>query len=476
MKYLIATIVLLLLPICSAFSDEKTKVISLNECINIAIHNNPLIFVSEEDKKRALAEYKAANAQRNIAINAEIKSHQYPKVAKSWKFSDWDPIIGYLPGLSEDEKFAYSYARYKYYKKSSNLIDNLSEYYTLGISFGINVGVTLYSEKNNRLVDQAKSGMKLADLQAKKTISDIIYNVKRSYYSYMLSHETVLLQEKLVKYNEDRMRLTEVFYKNAQRQLYDLTKAKYDLSDSQLQLQKAKNAEYAARIDFLRSLGITDTGTDFILEKKDNLPELQYTLEELYKLGDLSYPDIQIARMQKEITKIKVAVEKAGHYPDVSLQLGAAYENGQLDKSIFDSQYWKPTFAAGFVARIPIYSGGMVSARIDSAETEYNKMVYKEKDALTNMQLTLQSNYNTLKELTKQLETTKLLMENSEKNYKIALRTYESGATTMLELNDSNAARINSQLSYLKVRNDYLMTIAKISSIVGLGEDALCKK
>ena len=36
--------------------------------------------VTDEDKKRALAEYRAANAQRNILINAEIKSHQYPKI------------------------------------------------------------------------------------------------------------------------------------------------------------------------------------------------------------------------------------------------------------------------------------------------------------------------------------------------------------------------------------------------------------
>jgi outer membrane protein TolC len=68
------------------------------------------------------------------------------------------------------------------------------------------------------------------------------------------------------------------------------------------------------------------------------------------------------------------------------------------------------------------------------------------------------------------------MMQNSEKNYRVALRSYESGATTMLELNDSSIARINSEYSYLKTKNDYLMTLAKISSIVGLGEDTLCKK
>lgn len=476
MKYLYTTfLIILLLPGYTAYSQEKQKVVSLNECISIAVQNNPALMASDEDKKKALADYRAFNAQRNVFINAEIKSHQYPKAAKTWKYSSLDPYIAYL-GFSDNQKLLYTYARTKQTEKSSNAIDQLSEYYTLGISFGIAAGVSLYNEKNNRLVEQAKSGIKLADLQAKKAMSDVIFNVKKAYYSYMLAQDSVVLQQKLVKYSEDRLKLTEVFYKNAQKQLYDLSKAKYDYSDAQLQLQKAKNAERASRIELLRAMGITDQGTEFVLENKDEIPELQYTLEELIKLGEMNYPDMQIAKMQKEITKIKVAVEKAGHYPQVDLQIGAAYENGQLDRPVFDSGNWKPTFAAGFVAKIPIYSGGMVSARVDSAETEYNKMVYKVKDASVNMQLMIQSNVTTLQELSKQLAMSKLAMENAEKYYKVSLRLYESGSTTMLELHDSNISRVNSEMSYLKTRNDYLMTIAKISSIVGLGEDSLCKK
>jgi hypothetical protein len=49
-------------------------------------------------------------------------------------------------------------------------------------------------------------------------------------------------------------------------------------------------------------------------------------------------------------------------------------------------------------------------------------MVYKEKDALVNMQLMLQNHYATLQELTKQLSMTKLMMDNAEKHYRLSLR------------------------------------------------------
>jgi outer membrane protein TolC len=53
---------------------------------------------------------------------------------------------------------------------------------------------------------------------------------------------------------------------------------------------------------------------------------------------------------------------------------------------------------------------------------------------------------------------------------------YDSGSTTMLDLHDANVSRANAELNYLRTKFDYLMTIAKLSSIVGLGEDSLCKK
>jgi outer membrane protein TolC len=68
------------------------------------------------------------------------------------------------------------------------------------------------------------------------------------------------------------------------------------------------------------------------------------------------------------------------------------------------------------------------------------------------------------------------MLENAEKHILLAKKTYESGAGTQLDLHDANVSLINAKIGYLKTKYDYLMTIARLSSIVGLGEDSLCKK
>ena len=50
MKYLYITIILIvLMPISSGFSQNKSRVVSLNECLTIAIQNNQSI-ISDEDR------------------------------------------------------------------------------------------------------------------------------------------------------------------------------------------------------------------------------------------------------------------------------------------------------------------------------------------------------------------------------------------------------------------------------------------
>jgi outer membrane protein len=455
----------------TGYTEGPTKVVTLNECINIALQNNSLIKASDEDKKKAAAEYRIASAQRLPFINAEIKTNQYPRVAAVESYEAYVPYIA-----SQDAKNAYILKKYKDSKKPENFFDKLSKYYTIGLSMSVSAGISLYNEKANRLVESMRTGKKLSNAQSRKVIGDVILNVKKSYYSYILSRENVKLRESILKYNEDRYKVTHLLYKNAQKQIFDLSKATVDLNDAQLELQKSKNLERSSRLDLLRTLGVDDPGGEIELEKNDEISEINYSVDQLIKLADLNYPDMQIARLQKELSRVKVAMETGGHYPEVNLQMGVGYENGQLEKNFFDSSNWRTTGYIGFIARLNLYSGGMVKAKIDSAVAEYNKTVYREKDVAMNVQMTIQSNMVSLQELAKQLNTSKIMRENADKHLKLAKKMYDSGSTTILELHDANMSRATAELNYLRTKFDYMMTIARISSFVGLGEDALCKK
>lgn len=450
MKYTCHTLgLLLLITVYAGAADVKNeKVLSLNECINIALQNNSNILISEEDKKKALAEYRVALAQRLVFIDGTIKTQSYPK--------EYDST----------------------FRKKNDKVDLGSKYYNVGVVAGVQANISLYNDKKGQNQKLAKTGMKLSTVQARKATDETIFNVKKAYYLYNFTNSNLKLQEKILKSNEERLKITQMLFKNAQKPIYDLSKAKLDLSQSRLDFQKAKNNDRVARVELFKAMGIEDKGMNVSLEDYEVLPEVQYPVERLKKLGEEYYPDLQIVKIQKEMNKIKVAFEFASHYPEVDFQAGAFVENGGFRKNFSDNFKvgWTPTYLANFIVRVPLFSSGAVTGRVESAQREYNKSIYKEKDALVNMNAVIESNYTSLRELAEQINISKLMKENAEKHMLLAKKSYESGTGTQLELHDANISLLNSQMSLLKARYDYLVTIGRLSSIVGLGEDSLCKK
>ena len=87
------------------------------------------------------------------------------------------------------------------------------------------------SIKREQFVEFGKN-IELYKIQNKKAISDVIFNVKNSDYNYYMAKAIVLIKEKQQKSSHDRIRMTEILYKNAQRSILDLSRAKYDYQNS----------------------------------------------------------------------------------------------------------------------------------------------------------------------------------------------------------------------------------------------------
>ena len=128
------------------------------------------------------------------------------------------------------------------------------------------------------------------------------------------------------------------------------------------------------------------------------------------------------------------------------------------------------------IARVNIFASGGIEAGVDSARAEYNKALYKEKDMQQSIRTLVENQYTTVQDMKKQIELSKIVKENAEKSLIMTKKTYETGAVNQLELQDAMMAYENAEMNYQRARFDYLMAIAKISSMVGLGEDTLCKK
>ena len=137
--------------------------------------------------------------------------------------------------------------------------------------------------------------------------------------------------------------------------------------------------------------------------------------------------------------------------------------------------HWNPAFHAAIQASIPIYSGGKISAKIDSARSDYNKLVYKEKETLIDIKNQVRDNFKNLEDVKQQMELSELVIKNAQRHQLLAQRSYENGGGSLLELQDADLSVIRAKIGFLESKYAYLITLAKLTNIIGSGEDSICK-
>jgi len=420
------------------------RVITIKECMEIALQNHPDLQISEESWKKAIADYRVVKGKRGLQINAQIYTQEFNRSNVS------DTSIA---GKDTD----------------------------IGLVFGVGASYNLFNYKAIKEEQAARTALDLSKISQLETKDTIILTVKKAYYNFLSCQENMLLRKQLHESNKSKLDLVRKLFKSGQRPILDVSKAEIGYAEALLDYEKAKNNYRSARIQLYMAMGIKNIGTDIVPEDIDNLPQLKYSEKELFKLAESYNYNLQTIKISREVDKLKIEIERAQRYPDISLLLGLAYRNTavyQNDsfKGFVDEENWELKVAPSIKISLPLYTSGVITSRVDAAMSNYNQTIYKERQIRMNLDNQILDSVKTLEELQKQIEMSKLIIENAKKNLLMADKSYESGSTSLLDLQDAQMRVISAEIGYINSKYQYLLTIAQLANTIGLEEEFLCEK
>ncbi len=439
--------ILLIILLYPAIAISKERTITLEECIEIAMQNNPDFMLSLEDDKKRIAEYKIARSMKSIIIDGEIKTVEYTKSDSSAdsRFS--------IPGQDTD----------------------------IGLFAGLSFTYNLYDARKDIIEDQARTNIDISKIKNYQVKNKIIFEVKNAYYSYLLARNVLTIREEIYNKYKSKSELARQLFEQGSRPILDVSKAEVDLADSQLQLEKAKNNERKMKLNLYYSMGLEAT-EDMTVNPvdTDSIPDINCSLTNLYRLSEVYSPVLRISKLETKIARLKASEQMGAHFPTVDLLIGLGYENKRIYgmnnlADNIDGGNWSPAFHGALKATLPIYSGGKISAKVDSAMSDYNKIIYKEKETLTDTKNQIRDNYKSLEEIKKQMDISELIIKNAQRHQLLAQRSYENGGGSLLELQDADLSVIQARIGFLESKYMYLITFANLVNIVGSGENSICK-
>ena len=103
----------------------------------------------------------------------------------------------------------------------------------------------------------------------------------------------------------------------------------------------------------------------------------------------------------------------------------------------FKDYMWNPYSMVGLSLSIPIFSGGSKFYKIKQTRNSIEQLSLQREDTQRNLQLAIQQYIDNMNTCVKRFDASQKGVEQAERGYMISQKRYDTGAGTLLEMNDS---------------------------------------
>ncbi len=422
-------------------SDVATKlVLSREQCIEIALQDNPTIKVADMEVKRV-------------------------------DYSKKEVIAGLFPAID----FSLAYQRAIELQTINMSMGGQDMSIKMGSDNTWNLGFTATMPI---VAPQLWKSISMSDTQilanveaARASRLDLIDQVNQAYYGLLLAEASY----NVLKQNYDNAKVNADLIQKK----FDVgTASEYDVLRSSVQVKNVEPELLQAEIGIKQAKLLLKIlmGMDAAVEIEANttLKEMQQDMYG-YVMGverDLSQnTDLRTLDIQTKQLKQNVAMKKLAWVPTIGAQFNLAWSsisNGPVFKNINLHPYSNVALSVA----VPIFSGGSKLFGLKQAQVQYNEMKLHRENLVRSLNMQVDLALDNINKEIKQIETSAEGVRQAEKAHSIMQKSFEIGAATYLDLRDSELANTASQLAYYQAIYNYLCSTSKLDTLLGK-EDTL---
>lgn len=403
-------------------SVEKNIEMSLNNCIWIALGNNPQISVAFQDI---------------LAADARIK--------QVWS--------NFFPSFS----WQTSYTHLKQLQLSDALNTNLQfNYYLAG-------QVTLQQMLYDFGVTQNQATIRRMSYQAyKKTfesvVNDVIYQTKDAYYNVLYSYENQRIAQDTVDKYQMFYNQAKAFYKSGMNPKVDVTIAETNLSNAKLKLIQANSAVSLAIAKLNNVMGVPYIEKYSVIDKLEYSP-VSFSFENLIDIARESRPELKLAELKVEQANQTVKLAKKSFYPTISFE--TQYQKG-------GKTWWSNDgYNIGGYLIFPTINVMLITNEVKEAKYLYDKELANAKNTQNSIYLEIQNAYLKLEEVRNQIPYAIIQVKQAKENYELSFGRYKVGEGSPTELKDAENTYEQAQLAYYNALYQYNSAKAELEKSVG---------
>lgn len=333
-------------------------------------------------------------------------------------------------------------------------------------SLGFTAGMPLINASLWKSLAISGLDVELAIEQARSSKIDMANQVKKGYYGVMLANDSYrVFKESYDNAMENYMDVKNKYDQGLVAE-YDLIRADVAVKNVEPNMFQAENAVALAKWQLKALLGMD---LELKIECEGELEDYKTVLFSDYLATDtalgnntnLRQLDLQSSQLRKTLE-----MQKADFLP--TLSVSALYNWTSMNNDFrFKNYQWNPYSMVGLSLSIPIYSGGSRVHKINQTRVSMSQLTLQRDDLQRNLQLAVKQYMDNMNTCLKRYDAASRGVQQAERGQMIAQKRYETGAGTLLELNDSELALTQSRLNYNQAIYDYVVAKADLEKVLG---------
>lgn len=416
-------------------ASAESLTLSREQCVEIALQENPTIKVADLEVKRV-------------------------------DYSKKEVVANLFPAID----FSMAYQRSIELQTINMNMGGQSTQIKMGSDNMWNMGFTAQMPLVNAALWKSISISKtqiLSTLEsARASRLDMVNNVNKAYYALMLA----ISSKDVIQKNYDIAVENADIYK---KQFDQGTASEYDVLRSSVQVKNIEPELLQADIAIkqcqlqLKVLMGMDAAVDILPNM--TLKEMQSDMFGVDAARNRSITDNTSLRsldIQTDIAKKNVTLKKFAWIPTLGISYSMNW-NAISNGNALKNQQFNPYSNVGVSLSIPIFSGGSKYYGVKQAQVQLKELELQRENLVSSLNMQVELAIDNINKEVKQIASSEESVRQAEKAYTIMQKSFEIGAASYLDLRDSELANTQAQLLYLQAIYNYLVSSSELDALLG---------
>ena len=310
-------------------------------------------------------------------------------------------------------------------------------------------------------LQKKRKGQKIGEFKLKKVEQEILLEAAKAHTELLLNRKKVNINlinvdlfERQVETDQNRLEKGEI-------NLTDLSQSESSLAGARAELIAAENDLVTSKANFEKIIGKKSTGDIKEIEKINlNLPE---SLATAYRISNSENPDLQIALMEYEQSKLDVAIAGSELSPSATLSYKIA-EQDDISSTVQERTQQTVTATATW----SLFAGGKNTfnyRKFQEIENQKELLLEDRKKTTKTEVANAWSSYQSSKSMLDSIRTQVKAAEIA--NEGITLEYESGGSRTTLEVIQSRSILLNSRINLASSERNFLISQFNLLSAVG---------